>query len=561
MGAGAKFLQWVVKNESMKSDPPEIYGWRVFMLACSACFGGMLFGWDIGSIGGIIVMPAFKKEYGIAGLNAKAAAALSANIVSTLQGGCFFGALAAYWVADRFGRKPALLTAALITTVGVVFQAASSGHIAVLYIGRLIAGFGVGAASMLTPLYVSENAPRAIRGGLTGLYQLFIAAGTMLSFWVNYGCLLHLTKNNVWIVPLVLQMLPAMQVLPLAEFWPELTVGYSCLFVGIALCNESPRWLARKDNWEKATKVLSTVSNLPPDHPYIQMELAEASYSWSGYHPLANIGGASFKDLMREMWTIKGNRNRALISIGLMVCQQMTGTNAINYYAPQIFQNLGIAKEQTGLFATGIYGIVKMVTCAAFLLFAADSLGRRRSLLWTSIAQGCAMFVIGFYVRFLPPVAGASIPPVGYFALTCIFLFAAFFQFGWGPVCWIVVSEIPTARLRALNVAIAAATQWLFNFVVARAVLTMLVTVGANGYGTYFIFGSFCFSMFFFVWFLIPETKGLSLERMDDLFGVTELAKNVNDEELGERVTSTDVAGEKNPTSMTTEHGLEAKQA
>lgn len=123
------------------------------------------------------------------------------------------------------------------------------------------------------------------------------------------------------------------------------------------------------------------------------------------------------------------------------------------------------------------------------------------------------MFVIGFYVRFDPPVKGAPIPPVGYFALTCIFLFAAFFQFGWGPCCWIIVSEIPTARLRAMNVALAAATQWLFNFVVAQAVPHMLTNVGNKGYGTYFIFGSFCFSMFFFVWFLIPETKGLSLEK------------------------------------------------
>jgi hypothetical protein len=154
-----------------------------------------------------------------------------------------------------------------------------------------------------------------------------------------------------------------------------------------------------------------------------------------------------------------------------------------------------------------------MVTCAAFLLLAADSLGRRRSLLWTSIAQGLSMFVIGFYVRFSPPVPGAPIPPVGYFALTCIFLFAAFFQFGWGPCCWIIVSEIPTARLRAMNVALAASTQWLFNFVVAQAVPHMLKTVGKNGYGTYFIFGAFCFSMFFFVWFLVPETKGMSLEK------------------------------------------------
>ncbi|EDN93116.1 hypothetical protein SS1G_08981 [Sclerotinia sclerotiorum 1980 UF-70] len=245
------------------------------------------------------------------------------------------------------------------------------------------------------------------------------------------------------------------------------------------------------------------------------------------------VGGASFFDLMKEMWTISGNRNRALISIGLMICQQMTGTNAINYYAPTIFLNLGVNSTTAGLFATGIYGIVKMATCAVFLLVAADSLGRRKSLLWTSIAQGCAMFVIGFYVRFDPPLKGATIPPVGYFALTCIYLFAGFFQFGWGPCCWIIVSEIPAARLRALNVAIAAATQWLFNFVVAKAVPTMLVTVGRAGYGTYFIFGSFCFSMFFFVWFLIPETKGLSLEKMDSLFGITEVANKDIESNIG----------------------------
>jgi hypothetical protein len=110
-----------------------------------------------------------------------------------------------------------------------------------------------------------------------------------------------------------------------------------------------------------------------------------------------------------------------------------------------------------------------MLACLAFLIFAADSLGRRRSLLWTSIAQGLAMLYIGLYMRFDPPQGKGNVPPAGYFALVCVFLFAGFFQFGWGPVCWIYVSEIPAARLRSLNVAIAAATQWLFNFVVARA--------------------------------------------------------------------------------------------
>jgi hypothetical protein len=97
---------------------------------------------------------------------------------------------------------------------------------------------------------------------------------------------------------------------------------------------------------------------------------------------------------------------------------------------------------------------VKMVGCLAFLIFAADSLGRRRSLLWTSIAQGLSMYYIGIYMRVDPPQEGAPVPPAGIFALVCIFLFACFFQFGWGPVCWIYVSEIPAARLRSLNVAI-----------------------------------------------------------------------------------------------------------
>ncbi|CAG8971341.1 hypothetical protein HYALB_00005959 [Hymenoscyphus albidus] len=503
-------LQRVVKNDAMKSDPPQIYGTHQCQFANES--GGLrinrmeglfliskcLFWWHAIWVG------AFK----IDGLDSHQTATLTSNIVSVLQAGCFFGSLFAYWFADKFGRKPSLLISSGTTIVGIIIQTASSGHISALYVGRVVAGVGVGAASMLTPLYVSENAPRAIRGGLTGIYQLFIVTGVMLSFWVNYGTSTTLKGNAQWQVPLALQGLPAV-----------------ALFLGIALCNESPRWLARDDNWEKATTVLARLRNLPTDHSYIQMELDEMREQLENERLL--IGGAGFWDLQKEMWLIKGNRNRALVSIGLMICQQMTGTNAINYYAPQIFANLGIRKEQQGLFATGIYGVVKMVTCAIFLLVAADSLGRRRSLLWTSIAQGLAMFVIGFYVRFSPPLKDQPIPPVGYFALTCIFLFAAFFQFGWGPCCWIIVSEIPSARLRAMNVAIAAATQWLFNFVVAQAVPHMLDTVGAHGYGTYFIFGSFCLSMFFFVWFLIPETKGLSLEKMDDLFGVTELAEKI----------------------------------
>ncbi|GAB7364614.1 hypothetical protein MBLNU230_g5418t1 [Neophaeotheca triangularis] len=509
-------LEKIVKNDAMKQDPPEIYGWRVYVLACSACFGGLNFGIDTGIIGGVLTLDSFQESYGIAELEGNARADLQANIVTTLQCGCFAGALAAGILADKMGRRRALLFAAWLAILGAVMQAAAEGHLSVMYIGRFIAGLGVGAGSMVTPLYISENAPRAIRGGLTGIYQLFIVFGIMLAFWVNFGSERHLTGDTTYIVPLVVQSLPA--VMLLGAMW---------------FCNESPRWLARKDRWEEATRILATVRNLPASHPYVAGEIQEIQDQLE--HERSLIGDAGFKDLMREMWTIPGNRKRALITIGLMVCQQMTGTNAINYYAPQIFDNLGLTGTSNALFATGIYGVVKVVACMIFLLFAADSLGRRRSLLWTSIAMALSMLYVGIYVRIDQPQPGDDVPPAGYFALVCIYLFASFFQFGWGPVCWIYISEIPTARLRGLNVSLGASTQWLFNLVIARSVPNMLESMGEGGYGTFIFFSVVCFSTFIFTWFLVPETKGLHLEKMDELFGVTETrnAKSMSDEEVG----------------------------
>jgi MFS family permease len=257
-------------------------------------------------------------KYNIRKLDKVGRANLNANIASTLQAGCFLGCFLASWASDRWGRKIALQIAGLVTIVGCIFQAAALGELSVMYIGRFIAGLGVGGASMVVPLYISENAPRGIRGGLTGLYQLFIATGTCLAFWVNYGALLHLSgSSTVYIVPLAMQALPAV-----------LLVG--CM----SLNKESPRFLAKQDRWEEANSVLARMRNLPQTHPYVQDEIKDIADQLE--HERMLIAGASVMDLLKEMFTIPGNRKRVLISIGLMICQQMTGTNAINYYAPQV---------------------------------------------------------------------------------------------------------------------------------------------------------------------------------------------------------------------------------
>ncbi|KAG5978739.1 hypothetical protein E4U55_006008 [Claviceps digitariae] len=508
MGLLAKVLRSIVRNDAMRHDPDAIYNARTIALVCCACFGGMLFGWDSGAIGGVLAMDQAREKFGYKDRSKADKITLDQNIVSTLQAGCFVACLVTSWFADRFGRRTTLIAAGLLTTFGIVFQAASgvNGTLPVMYVGRFISGLGIGCASTVTPLYVSECCPRAIRGGLTAFYQLFNVFGIMIAFWINYGSLLHLSAPDVYIVPLALQAVPAL-----------------LLIAGMLSSPESPRWCAQKNDWDGTSKVLVKLRGLPADSEYISHEVQEMAEQLE--HERRLMGAATFKGLMREMWLVPANRKRALITVVLMTCQQLTGVNAINYYAPQIFTNLGMTGTDSSLFATGVYGIVKTVSCMVFLLFVADSLGRRKSLLCTSPMLMTVLFIIGIYGRVQPPVEGNPVTPFGYVAITCIYLWASFFQFGWGPVCWILISEIPTARLRALNVSIGAATQWLFNFVMARTVLTMQNTMGYKGYGMFFMFGCFDFLMFVFVYLFVPETKGISLEKMDEVFGMTEPGK------------------------------------
>ncbi|KAH9229748.1 hypothetical protein K456DRAFT_1740875 [Colletotrichum gloeosporioides 23] len=473
-------LQKIVRNEATKSDPPEIYNARVVLISLVACGGALLFGMDMGIIGGVLTMDSFKKEYGLMDQPKAVLASLEGNVVSVIQAGAFAGALLSMWLANRVGRRFSLIIASILVFVGVALQAAASGHIEAMYVGRLVAGVAIGIASSVNPLYVSENAPRGIRGLLTGLYQLSIVTGLTLAFWINYGSLLHIKGHSQYIIPLSLQAFPAV-----------------ILLVGMLLANESPRFLAQR-------------------HPDKALAMDGISRQLEEERALA-VNASSFS-LLREAFTVKSYRRRSLLCITLMMWSNLTGTNAMTYYSPRIFASVGLSGSASGLFATGVYGIVKMVSCAIFIVFVTDTLGRRKILLWTGIVQGLALFYVGFYIRFDPPVTGESVSAPGYVALVAIYIFAAVYQFGWGPVVWTYSSEIPPARLRALMMGMATASQWLFNFVVAKATPSMFATLGTNGFGTYFVYGTFCFIMVVFAFFFVPETAGVALEQMDELF-------------------------------------------
>lgn len=175
-----------------------------------------------------------------------------------------------------------------------------------MYIGRFLAGVGTGHASFANPLYISENAPRAIRGGLIACYQFAIVFGIFLAFWINYGALKHLSGPATYVVPLAMQALP-------------------CIALGICMffCPETPRFLAKQDRWEEARSVLSKLRALPPDHPYVADEFTHIQLAIEEDNRL--LDGYGWWSLQKEMWLVPANRKRICISIILMVFQQMTG--------------------------------------------------------------------------------------------------------------------------------------------------------------------------------------------------------------------------------------------
>ncbi|QSZ32260.1 hypothetical protein DSL72_001834 [Monilinia vaccinii-corymbosi] len=459
---------------------------NAYFLTIIASFGGMFFGWDTGLIGGILTMSSFQDSFG---LDPKSSTFtnLSGNIVSVLQGGCFFGAMSSFYISDVFGRKKALFVADFVFLLGSVIQTASgigTTSLGQLYVGRFIGGFGVGLVSAVVPTYVGENASKGIRG----------RTGIMLAYFINYGINKNMAGNDPlkWRIPFALQMLPG-------------------LFLGLGLFfqNESPRWLVEKDRHEEALLALSHVRRRSPDDPLIEREYNEI---------IADFHGKEKLSLLRQVkLTISHKASLYAVSMAaiLQFWQQWTGTNSINYYSPQIFSTVGLTGTSAGLFATGIYGVVKVFVTALGLMFATEQLGRKWSLIIGGLGQAFAMFYIGINQAVNPPVDGAPLNGNSIFAIICIYLFVVFYSFGWGPIPFVLSSECSPNHLRSLSMALAIATQWLFNFLISKITPFMLSGIT---YGTFLLFGGCCVLMTGYAVVCVPETRNVPLERIHTLF-------------------------------------------
>ena len=211
-----------------------------------------------------------------------------------------------------------------------------------------------------------------------------------------------------------------------------------------------------------------------------------------------------------------------------MLCQQFSGTNSIGYYAPEIFQTVGVSKTNASLFATGIYGTVKVATTGLFLILGIDRIGRRKSLLAGAFWMMSMMIILGSVLATHPPTNTNVVSSASIAMVVLIYLYVIGYSASWGPIPWVYLSEIFPTRLRGYGVGMGAATQWLFNFVI-----TEITPAAVNhiGWRTFLMFGIFCLANGVFVFFFIKETKGRTLESMDILFGTVDAAKRATDVE------------------------------
>ncbi|KAJ3532749.1 hypothetical protein NM688_g7379 [Phlebia brevispora] len=487
---------------------------RVFLIAVFASLGGLLYGYNQGVFSGVLTMTNFDDRMASATNNS----GTKGWLVSILELGAWFGVLCTGYIADKISRKYTIVLAVCVFCVGVVVQSAAF-HPSSIFGGRFITGLGVGSLSMAVPLYNAELAPPEVRGSLVALQQLAITFGIMVSFWIDYGTNYiggtgATQSQAAWRIPIALQLVPAI-----------------ILGIGILFMPFSPRWLVNQGREDEALLVLSRARRMPPDSEVVQIEFLEIKAQYLFERETSRIKypqfqdgsfASSFKLGVYDYMSLVTSRTllyRTAVGTLTMFFQQWTGVNAILYYAPTIFTDLGLTGNTTNLLATGVVGIVMFLATIPSVIWV-DNAGRKPILISGAfIMAGCHIIVAiltGLFHNSWPSHTAA-----GWVACVFVWIFSMAFGYSWGPCSWILVAEIWPLSLRGKGISIAASSNWMNNFIVGQVTPTMMTHLG---FGTFVFFGVFSFLGGVFMTFFVPETKGLSLEEMDVVFGSVGLA-------------------------------------
>lgn len=495
-----------------RPTPPQVYNWRIYFTALIASAAAIIIGYDGGFIGGTVALPAFKQEFGLDQMTTSHANFIISNVISVFHAGCFFGALISYPFSYYLGRKYSLIIAAGLITLGSGLTLAASSKVGLgpIYAGRVLAGLAVGFSTNLTPVYLSEISPPAIRGRIIALYEIGWRIGDLVGFWINYGIDSHIgPSKKQWYIPFAIQLIPS-----------------GMFLAGSIIMKESPRWLFSVNRHDKAIENLTWFRCLPEEDEYIVFEVNQVKESIESQR---NKVGLGLLDPFKEVFGSKDRRvlYRMCLTCGLFLFQNFLGIQSINYYSPKIFASLGVKGTNSTLFSTGIFGVVKFVCTFLYILVIVDSVGRRKAFMCSSTVCSLCFWYIGSYLKINDPTQpGVVAGPGGTAAIVMMYFWIASFILAWSGGPFVVGSEIFDQNIRSFVQAINAAVSWVPIFIMSRFTTDM---IDKMHYGIYFFFASLAVISVPFVYFCIPETSGIALENMDLLFDRRRPASKAHD--------------------------------
>jgi len=446
----------------MNAEPKEGVKPFVYVAVGIAAIGGLLFGYDTGVISGAILF--IKTQFFLS-------ATLEEIVVSSVLVGAVIGATIGGALTGRFGRRKMIILAGIIFTLSAIGTTLAP-TVRWLIAARVVSGIAIGIASFISPMYIAELVPAKVRGSLVAVNMLAITSGIVIAYLVDYA----FSGIHGWRYMFGLAAIPSI-----------------ALVIGMWRLPDSPRWLISKSKVDEARRILQrarTASDVSPEITDIQTSMEKQ-------------GSDGIRGLFQPSL-----RMPLIVGLGLAIFQQITGINTVIYYAPTIFKFAGINAAGPAILAGAALAMV-MWCFHVLAIFLLDRVGRRPLLLVGVAGQVVGLAILGAAFHFQQLASVKS-----YVALGSLVIYVSCFAFGLGPIFWLLISEIYPLKVRGAAMSAVTVTNWALNLAVAITFLTLVVVLGHAG--TFWLYGVIAIGAWIFFYLLVPETKGKTLEQIEE---------------------------------------------